>query len=309
MTYKLKTSIAAAIVLWASAFVGIRASLSGYSPEGLALLRYLIASVVMGTVYFTVPTRSHIHLIDKIKLLLVGAIGIGLYNLTLNYGETSVSSCVASFITSQSPVLTTIFAVLFLGESLTLPRVMGFIVSMFGVVLIAFGEIGTLQVTLGMLYIFGALLAGSCYSIMQKPLLKKYNAIEATTYAIWGGTLFLLLYHSHLRADITHAPLSATLTVIYLGVFPASIAYLCWSYVLKNLPVSLAVSYTYVLPFVAALIGWAILNEKPSIISFIGAVIAIAGVWLVNKSYQSPKFPREPQIRHQPDVEPELVSG
>ena len=35
------------IVLWASAFAGIRAGLVSYTPEAIALLRYLTASAVL----------------------------------------------------------------------------------------------------------------------------------------------------------------------------------------------------------------------------------------------------------------------
>jgi drug/metabolite transporter (DMT)-like permease len=286
MTRKTKIALIAAIIFWASAFVGIRAGLRGYSPEGLALLRYLVASLVMAAVYLRVPQRSSMATVDKIGLLLVGVIGIGIYNLTLNHGELAVSSGVASFITSQSPVVTTIFAILFLGERLTGRRALGFVISLVGVVIIAYGEIGKFELTTGMTYVIIAMIAGSCMSIMQKPYMKKYDAIETTSYVIWGGTLFLLAYFSHLQHDIVNASLASTLIVVYLGIFPAALAYVAWSYTLGKLSVSHAVSYLYVLPFVTALMGWLLLGEVPAFISVVGAVIAIGGVWLVNQSYR-----------------------
>ncbi|MCC2667478.1 MAG: eamA, partial [Gammaproteobacteria bacterium] len=45
LTLKTKLALLTTVVLWASAFVAIRAGLQGYSPGGLALLRFLIASV------------------------------------------------------------------------------------------------------------------------------------------------------------------------------------------------------------------------------------------------------------------------
>ncbi len=291
MTRRTNIAIFAAIIFWASAFVGIRAGLRDYSPEGMALLRYMVASLVMGIVYLGLPNRSSIKPLDRFYLLCTGAIGIGLYNLTLNHGELAVSSGVASFITSQSPVVTTIFAVLFLGESLSVRRVAGFVISLIGVIVIAYGEIGDFQLTTGMAYVFVAMIAGSCFSIMQKPFLRKYPAIETTAYVIWGGTLFLSLYSSHLRHDFAHAALSSTLIVVYMGVFPAALAYVAWSYVLGRLSVSHAVSYLYALPFVTALMGWLLLGEIPALISIVGAVIAVCGVWLVNQSYRPARVP------------------
>lgn len=286
MKSKTKVAITAAILFWASAFVGIRAGLHGYSPEGLALLRFMVASLVMGIFYFCARPANSLSLKDKLGLMMVGLIGIGVYNVTLNYGEIAVSSGVASFIIAQSPVLTTAFAVLFLGEKLTLTRVSGFIISLIGVTIIAYGEIGKFELTSGLIYVLIAMASGSVYNIMQKPYTKKYSAVQTATYIIWGGTLSMLVFLPKMQFDITHADLSYTLIVIYLGIFPAALAYLAWSYTLQNLSVSHAVSYLYLLPFVTAIMGWLVLGEVPAFISIMGALIAVGGVWLVGQSYQ-----------------------
>lgn len=288
MTFKSRLAIIVAIILWSSAFVGIRAGLKAYSPEGLALLRFLIASVCMGIIYFRMPVRSRIRLIDACGLLGVGAIGIGIYNLALNHGEVTVSSGMASFITSQAPVITTIFAVLFLGEYITFLRVLGLLVSVSGVALITLGEQGDLSWNAGIAYILIATLASGLYSAMQKPFLKRYHAIETTTYIIWGATIFLSFYASELRHDLLHASFKSTLMVGYLGVFPAALAYIAWSYALSEIPASRAVSFLYFMPFLATLMGWFFLGEVPVFISVLGGMLAVAGVWITNISYRTP---------------------
>ncbi|MBX3708818.1 MAG: DMT family transporter [Gammaproteobacteria bacterium] len=286
MTKKTKSAIAITIVLWASGFVGIRVGLRGYSPEGLALLRYLIASICMAIIYFRLPKRSSMRLLDMAALMCVGAIGIGLYNLTLNYGELSISSGIASFITSQAPIITTVLAVCFLGESISTPQILGLMVSVMGVALITFSEKGGLKWDTGVFYILIATLAAGLFSVLQKPFLKKYHAIEATTYIIWGATLFLSLYIPKLQHDLMFAPLKTTIIVLYLGIFPAAIAYVAWSYVLAKMPASQAVSFLYFMPFVATLLGWLCLGEVPVMMSLVGGLLAIIGVWLVNQSYR-----------------------
>src|SRR3990167_3720696 len=285
MSNKTKIAIIIVIFLWASAFVGIRAGLRVYSPEGLALLRYLVASACMAVIYYCLPQKSLLHVRDVLALLGIGAVGIGIYNLTLNYGELSISSGMTSFITSQSPIITTILAVAFFGEQLNLVRCLGFFVSVFGVALITIGEIGSFKWDVGMTYVLLATLAAGCYSILQKPFLKKCHIIEATAFVIWGGTLFLAMYASHLKHDLLIASFNATLTVIYLGIFPATIGYLAWSYVLSEIPTSKAVSFLYFMPFLATILGWLWLGEIPMWLSLVGGVLAIAGVWLINHSY------------------------
>jgi drug/metabolite transporter (DMT)-like permease len=293
MSLRTKIALLVALLLWSSAYVAIRAGLADYSPEGLALLRYLVASACMGVVYFRLPNRSDIHLKDKLGLLLLGVIGIGLYNITLNSGELTVESGVSSFIIAQSPVLTVIIAATFLGEKINALRIIGFVVSIIGVALITMGTSKADHVfhwTLGLTYMLGATFASSIYSLWQKPYLKKYHAIEATTYVIWGGTLFLMLYFPKLHHDVLHASLHTTLTVIYLGIFPAAIGYLAWSYALANIPASQATSYLYFTPFVTMLIAWVWLGEIPVMLTIAGGLTAIVGVWIVNHSYKTKKI-------------------
>lgn len=290
ISHKTKVALFITILLWASAFVGIREGLKTYSPEGLALLRYLIASVCMGIMYFRLPVRNQMSFKDICALLIVGALGIGVYNITLNYGELVISSGMASFIISQSPIITTICAMIFLGERLNLLRVIGFLVSVAGVALIAFGEVGGFKWDISITYILLATFVGGCYSILQKPFLKKYHAIEATTYVIWGGTLFLLMYTPRLHHDLMGASIVTTLTIAYLGIFPAAIGYVAWNYALAEIPASRAVSFLYFMPFLAMLLGWLLLGEVPVLLSVGGGIVAMLGVWLVNYSYQQQRL-------------------
>lgn len=290
MAYQTKIAVFGVIFFWASAFVGIRIGLQDYSPEGLALLRYLVASACMAVLYYRLPKRDISRFADRFALFLLGAIGIGFYNLMLNYGESSVSSGMASFIISQSPIITAIFALFFLGEKLTALRAFGFIVSVFGVACIVWGETKGFYWNKDFIYILIAALAGSAYSIFQKPFVQKFHAIEVTAYVIWGGTVFLAFYFPELKQDVETASLKTTLTIFYLGVFPAAVGYIGWSYILSNIPVARAASFLYFMPFLATFLGWVCLQEVPAWVSAIGALFAIFGVYLVNHSYQSKKM-------------------
>lgn len=287
MQPKTRLAVLIALILWASAYVGIRAGLHAYSPEGLALLRYLVASAVMVFIYYFRSERNVIKWQDKCGLLLVGIIGIGLYNVNLNYGEMTVSSGVASFIVGLAPIFSAMLAIIFLRERVTATRVLGFLICMLGVTIIAYGEMGEFKLTQGMLYVVAAMFSGGLYSFLSKYYTKKCTAIESASYVIWGGTLFCLIFLPFLQVDLHHAPLFYTAVVIYLGIFPAALAYLAWNYILGQLTVSQSVSFLYLLPFITSFMGWLLLDEVPSSISVSGAFIALCGVWVVNKSYQT----------------------
>jgi len=282
-TVKTKVALTVAILLWASAFVGIRAGLVGYSPGALGLLRFLVASICMLLINSRLPKKPVVIFRDRIWLLLIGMFGLGVYNVALNQGEIEVASGIASFIISQSPVITLVLAILFLGEQLSLRTVIGMLVSIVGVGLIAIGETKDFGLNNGVFYILISTIAGGIYSVVQKPFLKKYHAIEVTAWIIWGATLFLLLWLPDMLRQIPQASLTTTMWVIYLGIFPAALGYIAWSYGLKDIPASRAANALYFLPVLATFLGWLILDEVPAVLSLIGGFVALIGVWIVNR--------------------------
>jgi len=137
---------------------------------------------------------------------------------------------------------------------------------------------------MGVLFVFISTLSASLYSLLQKPLLKKYTVIQFITYAIWVGTICLFFCAPRAILSVTHAPINSTLAIIYLSIFPGILAYFAWSYVLSKLPASQAVSYLALIPVVATLISWLWLNEVPTPFSLVGGSIVSCGVILINRS-------------------------
>lgn len=269
------------LVLWASAFAGIREGLRAYTPGHLVLLRFLVASVTL-FVYALVTRMRLPALRDVPAILLLGFIGITVYQVALSYGERSVSAGTASILVATVPCFTAILAAIFLRERMRLLGWLGIATSFVGVIIVVLGEGTGLSFATDALLILLASVAESVYFVVQKPYLKRYTGIELATYTIWAATLFMLVYIPGLPQQTQTAPMAATLSVVYLGIFPAAIAYLAWSYALARMSASNTSSFLYVIPIFAILLAWPLLNEIPSILSLLGGVVVIVGVALVN---------------------------
>jgi drug/metabolite transporter (DMT)-like permease len=269
------------LLVWASAFAGIRAGLRGYSPANLAILRFLVASMVLaiyaGIVHFRRPEWR-----DIPGLVLTGAIGIAFYNLALNYGETRVTAGAASMLIASAPIWTALAARFWLHEKLTFVGWCGVFVSFVGVALISSGEGEGVRLSPKAVIIVAAAVASALYMILQKHYLGRYSALEFTAYSIWFGTLLMLPFGSGLMRTVRDAPASATLAVIYLGIFPGALAYVGWSYVLSHGSAGRTSTLLYVIPVFAIGIGWLWLGEVPRLLTFAGGAVALAGVVMVN---------------------------
>lgn len=282
-TFSTRTWLALAVtlLLWSSAYAGIRAALRAYSPAHLALLRFLVASAVIA-IYASCAHFRRPQTRDIPGLVFTGAIGISFYNLALNYGETQVSAGAASLLVASTPIWTALLARVSLGERLNGWGWCGVGVSFAGVALIASAEGEGIHMSLEALVILAAAIASALYIVLQKRFLERYSALEFTAYSIWAGTLLMLPVGSGLVHEIATAPLSGTGAAIYLGIFPAAIAYLGWAYVLSHGAAGRTTTFLYLTPVLAIGIAWVWLGEIPKPLSLLGGVLALAGVAAVN---------------------------
>lgn len=271
-----------AVLLWASAFAGIRAGLTAYTPLHLAFLRLVIGSIGLAVFAVIRPIRLP-DLKDIPVILLIGFVGFTIYHAALNVGEITVSAGMSSLIVSLAPVFTGLLAAAFLHERLLPSGWLGTMISFLGVALISIGTGGSFQFNYGALWVVLAAFSESVYFVLQAPLLKKYGSLAFTTYAIWAGTLFMVGFSPGIMTEIIAAPLSVNLTVVYLGLFPTVIAYVALAYTISRVGSSSGSSAIYLTPVLAFLIAWIWMGEVPGWPAIIGGIIILVGVALVNK--------------------------
>jgi drug/metabolite transporter (DMT)-like permease len=220
---------------------------------------------------------------DKIELILGGMAGIGVYNICLNFGEITVSAGIASFVIGLMPVITVFLSMIFLKEQLNAGVWAGIVVSLAGLILLAVGEGADASMRMGILLVFVSTVTGAALTIVQKRFITRYDSITIMSWVMWGGTLLLLIFSKDLWQEIKVADYQSTAAGVYMGIFPAAIAYLAWTYVLNYLSATKASVSLYALPIASTLLGFICLNEMPSINALFGGGIALTGALIAHR--------------------------
>ena len=266
-----------ALLLWGSAFAGVRFAVQEYHPLHLVAFRFGVASIVLGGFALISRQIRKPESKDLTAILLQGLFGITFYHLLLSWGQVTTPAGTASLLNASSPCMTAILATFFLGEKLYRKGWLGIVIGLAGVSLLVVGQGKDLHLALGAILILLAAFSQGIYFILQRPYFKKYSPLELASYTIWAGTIPLLLF---LR--LPEASPSATLAVIYLGIFPAAVAYIAWTYALSRIPTARAASFLYLVPLIAVGVAWIWLREVPNTLSLLAGFITVLGVFFVN---------------------------
>ncbi len=268
------------VVLWASAFVGIRAAGEDLSPGALSLARLLVGSAALGALVLVrrerFPARR-----DLPAIALCGALWFGLYNVVLNAAERLVDAGTAAMLVGTGPVLIAIFAGALLGEGFPRSLFAGCAVAFAGVVVIglATSERG-LDAGLGAVLCLVAAFAYAGGVVIQKPLLKRVSALQITWLACGVGTISCLPFAPALLSELGEADASAVSWAIYLGVFPTAVAFTTWAYALSRTTAGRMGATTYLVPPLAVFMGWMVLGEVPPARALLGGALCLVGVAL-----------------------------
>ena len=227
---KALAATAISLVLWASAFAGVRAGLVAYPPGDLVLLRFLIASACLAA--WALASRMPMPgLRDLPAMVCLGLLGIGAYQIAFTFGQATITAGAAVLIITLSPVCMALFGTVLLGERLSLVGWLGTLISFAGIAVVSFGESGGLHWSNGVMLVLLATLATSLFFVLQRPYLKRYSPFQMTAIGIWAGTaLMAAIWLPGLTHAVARAPLAGTLAIVYLGVLPGALAYVTWAY-------------------------------------------------------------------------------
>ncbi len=103
---------------------------------------------------------------------------------------------------------------------------------------------------------------------------------------ISGIALYSVAEATNKVVTIAAIPWRSWIAIGYLVVFGSIISFIAYIYALQRLTTEQTSIYAYINPIVAVLSGWIVFGEKLTVFIAIGGLVALSGVYLVNKAYR-----------------------
>ena len=284
-------ALSAICLIWGTTYLVLRIAVLHFPPFLFVTIRQLIAgSLLVGFMLLSGkaawPDRAHL-----VRQAVAGFFMISIGNGLVAWAEVVIPSGVAAILCSLMPMVVILIN---LGvnkdERPTVAIVTGVLLGLGGIMMI-FGEhlveFAKIEYQLGILVIFIAVLSWAGGSVWLKRRGNDGNAFLNAGLQMFFGGIWLIpgaLIFDDLGSVTWSA--EAFYSMIYLVLIGSIVAYACYSYVLRKLPMTIVSLYAYVNPIVAVILGWIVLSEKLNLRIGIAILVTVAGIYIVNRGYQ-----------------------
>lgn len=286
-------AITAAIVtqiFWGLSFLASSIGQESASPFVLMSYRFDIALLAL-----TVPVllgKQKLRLRGKsIKpLLLLGAMEPCIYFIGEQYGLKYSNSAFSGLMIAVIPIVTIIFAAIFLKERPSKKQWLFSALSIVGIIIITLAENSGGSITLkGFALLCLAVVTGSAYSVISCSVSGRFSVFERTYFMqLMGGVFFttLALIENGGSIAALAAPASSIRFIaaaLFLALGASVAGYSLFNYAVSNAPMANVAVFHNLATVVSVAAGIFILGERLSVVSLCAMLVVLVGIWGVQK--------------------------
>lgn len=268
---------------WAAVFHLGKYAVTYMSPLSVGAWRFLLAgAVLVGYVYVQKSWDAQAVRRNLWPIVAMGVVGVFGFNLALFFGLQHTSSVNAALIMAFYPAMTAILSALLGGDRIQPRQLLGFVISLTGVVIIvcqgSLHNLLTLSFSAGDLLMLLGCFCWALYGVIPKRFISNMPTLLLTTSTIVVGAVMLAVAADVAADDLFVMPSRAVaMTIVAMALFGSVLAYLWWNQGIARIGATRAAIFINLVPVFTSLIGVA-LGQSLSIAQLVGAVLVIAGV-------------------------------
>ena len=277
-------------IVWGTTWVASKIGVAEIPALQMAYIRQFFGGmcfVVFFMLYkkLSFPTRKQF-LWLLIMSLLMFVLANGLSTWSLEFIPTGLSALVGALYPLSVVIIEMVF---FKNRNMTILTFIGLLLGITGIGIVFYENAFHHQpegFIFGVLLSVIAMLSWSVGTIIIARDKMKMNPYYATGWQMLISSFILFIVAETTQPTVALQHISATAwgVIAYLVLAGSLLAFVAFIYSMKKLPAAVSSLYAYINPLVAMVTAAIVLNEKLTMFILWGAIVTLAGVFLVNYS-------------------------
>ena len=278
-----------AALCWAGNAIVGRLAAGHIPPVTLSFVRWSVAFLMLLPFAWKHLVRDWGTIRTRLgTMVLLSVTGIGVFN-TLQYWSLEYTQALNTLLLqSAGPLFVAVWSLLLLGVRLTLAQAGGVVLSLTGVlVILLHGDLTALtsiEFNKGDIIFTVAMVIFGLYSVLTLKRPKIHGlSLAGFTFGCGAACLIPLLIwelctHPGMQLNTTNL-----LSVVYVAVFPSTVAYLCYNRGVQLIGANRAAPFLHMVPAFGAAMAIVFLGERPQLFHVIGFALVLTGVFVASR--------------------------
>jgi drug/metabolite transporter (DMT)-like permease len=263
-------------IVWGSTYLAIRVGVrpgSGFSPFVFGAMRVLTA----GAILLALAALTHKELLNLAAsglLLWLGGNGL------VTFAEQRANSGLAALVIAGVPIWVAIYNAIAARKMPSALVIGALLIGMSGIVLLSMPLLlsGIRADFLSVIIMLSASISWAGGAWLQSRTKTNLAPTVSSGYQMFFGGIGFAVTALILREPLPTPIPQAWLAWAYLVVFGSLLAFTSFIRALRLLPTNIAMTYSYVNPIIAVMLGWLILGEQITYWTVAGAALILLGV-------------------------------
>jgi drug/metabolite transporter (DMT)-like permease len=286
-----------AALCWAGNAIVGRLAAGHIPPVTLSFLRWFLAFLVVLPFAWKHLARDWGAIRARLgTMIVISVIGIGAFN-TLQYWALEYTQALNTLLLQSSgPLFVATWSLILLGVRLTLAQAGGIALSLMGVlVILLHGDLtalASIEFNKGDVIFTVAMAVFGLYSVLslKRP---EIHGLSFASFTFGCGALCMVppLIWELLTRPVMQLDTMNLLSLVYVAVFPSTVAYLCYNRSVQLIGANRAAPFFHVVPLFGSAMAMVFLDERPQLFHVIGFALVLTGVFVASRKASAQPSP------------------
>ena len=273
------------VLTWGANFGIVKSAFDTIPPLLFGALRFTVMGILLLALTFFREKGIQLRKEDLGRVIMVGTLGLGLYQVLWSLGLNLTSPSNSALILSTQPLLGTLYIDLVKKEPVGRQQYWGMLLALVGVVLVILKPTAKLHFSLetlpgDLLTLLAAFCAAIFFSVWSKPLLKSYSPLRLMSYCMIIGSLVLWIASPFSAQPVVWGQVleKTWWSMGYAVVFSGMLGHVFWYEGLERIGVTKSMVYLYFIPIWAVVFNFFMMGETIFLQQILGGVLILLGV-------------------------------